>query len=105
MAAKFKPSAIVIPVDGAVGMVLAHDITEIRPGVFKGPAFKKGHISEEVHEGRIEDKFAPVVREKIGLYGCRLRQIISFPMIKKELSMGSNNCCLQVVLSSLQQEE
>ncbi len=33
-----------IPVDKAVGMVLPHDITEIRPGEFKGPAFKKGHI-------------------------------------------------------------
>jgi hypothetical protein len=28
----------------AVGTVLAHDITEIRPGDFKGRAFKKGHI-------------------------------------------------------------
>ena len=28
----------------AVGMVIAHDITEIKPGKFKGRAFKKGHI-------------------------------------------------------------
>jgi molybdenum cofactor synthesis domain-containing protein len=27
----------------AVGTKLAHDITEIRPGEFKGPAFQKGH--------------------------------------------------------------
>ena len=27
----------------AVGTALAHDITEIRPGEFKGPAFHKGH--------------------------------------------------------------
>ena len=33
-----------IPVTRAVGMVLAHDITEIRPGEFKGRAFKKGHV-------------------------------------------------------------
>ncbi|MDA8155935.1 MAG: molybdopterin-binding protein [Actinomycetota bacterium] len=33
-----------IPVADAVGAVLAHDITEIRPGEFKGRAFKKGHI-------------------------------------------------------------
>ncbi|MDR3631832.1 MAG: molybdopterin-binding protein [Desulfocapsaceae bacterium] len=33
-----------IPVREAVGMILPHDITEIIPGVFKGPAFKKGHI-------------------------------------------------------------
>ena len=28
----------------AVGTELAHDITEIRPGEFKGPAFRKGHL-------------------------------------------------------------
>ena len=32
----------------AVGIDLAHDITEIRPGEFKGPAFRKGHtVCEE----------------------------------------------------------
>ena len=36
-----------IPADQAVGTILAHDITEIRPGEFKGPAFKKGHIIRE----------------------------------------------------------
>lgn len=33
-----------ISVHNAVGTVLAHDITEIRQGEFKGRAFKKGHI-------------------------------------------------------------
>ncbi len=33
-----------VPVTQAIGTVLAHDITEIRPGEFKGRAFKKGHI-------------------------------------------------------------
>ncbi|OGW18451.1 MAG: hypothetical protein A2072_07140, partial [Nitrospirae bacterium GWC1_57_7] len=39
-----------IPVSQAVGMVLAHDITEIRAGEFKGRAFKKGHLvrSEDI---------------------------------------------------------
>ena len=32
-----------INVKNAVGTRLAHDITEIRPGEFKGPAFRKGH--------------------------------------------------------------
>ena len=32
-----------IPVDEAVGTTLAHDMTEIIPGEYKGPAFKKGH--------------------------------------------------------------
>lgn len=47
MSNKFKSSATVIPVEQSVGTVLAHDITEIRPGQFKGPAFKKGHVIRE----------------------------------------------------------
>ncbi|HBG19989.1 MAG TPA: molybdopterin-binding protein, partial [Desulfobulbaceae bacterium] len=31
----------------AVGFPLAHDITEIRPGEFKGAAFHKGHILKQ----------------------------------------------------------
>lgn len=47
MANKFKSSATMIPIEKAAGTVLAHDITEIRPGQFKGPAFKKGYIVKE----------------------------------------------------------
>jgi molybdenum cofactor synthesis domain-containing protein len=36
-----------IPVSEAVGMVLGHDITEIRKDEFKGRAFRKGHIVRE----------------------------------------------------------
>ena len=32
-----------IKLEEAVGIELAHDITEIRPGEFKGPAFRQGH--------------------------------------------------------------
>jgi hypothetical protein len=32
-----------IPIEDAVGTRLAHDITEIRPGGFKGPSFRRGH--------------------------------------------------------------
>lgn len=32
-----------VKLQDAVGTKLAHDITEIRPGEFKGPAFRKGH--------------------------------------------------------------
>ena len=32
-----------IKLQDAVGTKVAHDITEIRPGEFKGPAFRKGH--------------------------------------------------------------
>lgn len=34
----------VIPVEDAVGLPLAHDITEIVPGKHKGPAFRRGHV-------------------------------------------------------------
>ena len=36
-----------IKVEEAIGTHLAHDITEIRPGVFKGPAFRRGHKIRE----------------------------------------------------------
>ena len=33
-----------IRVQDATGMVLCHDVTEIIPGKFKGPSFRKGHV-------------------------------------------------------------
>lgn len=36
-----------IKVEDAVGSVLAHDLTKIVPGEFKGAAFKKGHIIKQ----------------------------------------------------------
>ena len=42
-----RSSMKTVPVTQAVGAVLAHDITEIRPGEFKGRAFKKGHVIRE----------------------------------------------------------
>jgi len=35
-----------VKIEDAVGLSLAHDITEIRPGEFKGPSFRKGHTVE-----------------------------------------------------------
>lgn len=37
----------VVTLEEAVGFPLAHDITEIRPGEFKGAAFQKGHILKD----------------------------------------------------------
>ncbi|MBP2654367.1 MAG: molybdopterin-binding protein [Firmicutes bacterium] len=39
-----------VRVDDAVGMVVAHDMTKIVPGEYKGPKFRKGHIicSEDI---------------------------------------------------------
>ncbi len=34
----------VVSLEEAIGYPLAHDITEIRPGEFKGPAFQRGHV-------------------------------------------------------------
>lgn len=36
-----------VRVEDAIGMVLAHDLTRIVPGEYKGPAFKKGHVIKE----------------------------------------------------------
>ncbi len=44
-----------VPVDNAVGMVLGHDVTEIVPGRFKGPAFKRGHVIRPEDVGRLRD--------------------------------------------------
>jgi hypothetical protein len=44
---KNRLGAKTIPVEDAIGMVLAHDITEIRKDEFKGRAFKKGHIIKQ----------------------------------------------------------
>lgn len=43
-----------VKVDEAVGMVLAHDITEIRQGEFKGRAFKKGHMVRPEDVGHLK---------------------------------------------------
>ena len=37
----------VVKTEDAVGYPLAHDITEIRPGEYKGPAFLKGYILKQ----------------------------------------------------------
>lgn len=44
-----------VPVEEAVGMVLGHDITQIIPGKFKGPAFKKGHVLKAEDVPRLLD--------------------------------------------------
>lgn len=36
-----------VTVENAIGTVLAHDLTQIIPGQYKGPKFKKGHIITE----------------------------------------------------------
>ncbi len=38
------PARKTVPVEKAVGMVIPHDITEIVPGLKKGPSFRKGHV-------------------------------------------------------------
>jgi molybdenum cofactor synthesis domain-containing protein len=43
-----------IDLQDAVGTRLAHDITEIRPGEFKGPAFRKGHTVCEADICRLQ---------------------------------------------------
>jgi hypothetical protein len=33
-----------IKIEDAVGMVLGHDVTQIIPGKYKGPRFRRGHM-------------------------------------------------------------
>lgn len=44
-----------VPLEDAVGMMLAHDMTQIIPGEFKGPAFKKGHVIKEEDVSQLLD--------------------------------------------------
>ncbi|MFH1154000.1 MAG: molybdopterin-binding protein [Pseudomonadota bacterium] len=44
-----------VRVEDAVGMILCHDITEIVPDLFKGRAFKKGHVIVEQDIPRLLD--------------------------------------------------
>jgi len=48
-----NPGVKKLPVAEAIGTVLAHDITEIRPGEFKGRAFRKGHIIRKQDVARL----------------------------------------------------
>jgi len=41
--------------EDAIGMVLAHDLTEIVPGKFKGRLFRKGHVVTEHDIPRLKD--------------------------------------------------
>jgi len=45
----------VIPVEEAIGLPLAHDITEIVPGKHKGPAFRRGHIIQREDVSKLLD--------------------------------------------------
>lgn len=45
----------VIPVEEAVGLPLAHDITEIVPGKHKGPVFRRGHIVRQEDISKLLD--------------------------------------------------
>jgi hypothetical protein len=44
-----------IRVQDAAGMVLCHDITEIVPGKFKGPSFRKGHVIQSSDIEKLRD--------------------------------------------------
>lgn len=44
-----------VRVEDAVGMVLAHDLTKIVPGEFKGAAFKKGYIIKPEDVDKLKD--------------------------------------------------
>ncbi|MBN2406937.1 MAG: molybdopterin-binding protein [Elusimicrobia bacterium] len=50
-----KRGDIAIKVEEAVGKVLMHDVTSIRPGKFKGPMFKKGHVIKEEDVENLKD--------------------------------------------------
>lgn len=44
-----------VKVEDAIGMAIAHDLTKIVPGEFKGAAFKKGHVIEQGDVQKLKD--------------------------------------------------
>jgi hypothetical protein len=63
------PMHKIVKIENAVGMVLAHDITEIRKGEFKGAAFKKGHRilkADICHLQRLGKRHVYVLNKKEG---------------------------------------
>lgn len=44
-----------VRVEDALGMILAHDLTKIEPGKFKGPAYKKGHVIQQEDIAGLKD--------------------------------------------------
>ena len=44
-----------VRVEDALGMMLAHDLTKIEPGKFKGTAYKKGHIIKQEDISGLKD--------------------------------------------------
>ena len=44
-----------VSTDEAVGMVLAHDLTRIVPGEFKGRLFRKGHVVTDEDIPKLKD--------------------------------------------------
>jgi len=55
MSGRRKTTLREVPIEQAVGLALAHDLTEIVPGKFKGRLFRKGHVITEADLPRLLD--------------------------------------------------
>jgi len=55
MSGRRKTTLREVPIEQAVGLALAHDLTEIVPGKFKGRLFRKGHVVTEADLPRLLD--------------------------------------------------
>ena len=59
-----------IKIEDAVGMILGHDVTQIIPGKYKGPRFKRGHLirEEDIPEFlKIGKEYIYVMDLKVGM--------------------------------------
>ena len=60
-----------IRTEDAVGHVLCHDLTQIIPGVVKGPRFRKGHIVTEEMKNDI------AIAQRLGITATTLEGILT----------------------------
>ena len=98
-----KKSLVKIETEIALGTILAHDITRIIPGKFKGVGFKKGHIVSkedipellEISNGLIKDEFDKYVDQKAKDSGCEfVKKIIVSDEPQSIAEMGHGGLCI-----------
>jgi len=97
-------SIIKIAVEDALGATLAHDMTQIIPGKYKGTAFKKGDVIQkenlcqlmrmgkrhlyvlDLNNNQVHEDDAAIVKKKVENFGAVLKETIILPDDFKQIA-------------------